>query len=169
MPTSAIFISAKYSAVTISNELNLDPRCPEPARFTVAKALARHISDNNCSLAYLSIFAARTRLNSFSGQSKRQNRSCGTCTSGSKCHRKNKEIVENVIRETTQSDPFLNENPPEVEWFGWRAESWYQDPDNPFIRTVLGNIESVCNKKLRCQEQPPVWIPVFHLISVFPP
>ena len=69
MPTSATFISSKYKAVTISSELKLDPRCPEPARLTVAIALARHISANSCSLACLSMSAARTRLNSLIGMS----------------------------------------------------------------------------------------------------
>ncbi len=61
MPNSARFISAKYSAVTISSELKLEPKCPDPARLTVAKVLARHMSASSCNFIILSILAARMR------------------------------------------------------------------------------------------------------------
>lgn len=59
-----------------------------------------------------------------------------------------KATVESVIQETAQDDAWLKEHPPEVEWFGWRAEPWYQDPADPFIKTVVASIESVCGQKV---------------------
>jgi len=45
-----------------------------------------------------------------------------------------KKEVEEVIREVTSKDEWMAEHPPEVEWFGWRALPWVQDPEIPFIR-----------------------------------
>jgi hypothetical protein len=43
---------------------------------------------------------------------------------------------EPVIDDVARADDCLRDHPP-VEWFGWQTEPWYQDPDNPFIQTVL--------------------------------
>ncbi len=48
-----------------------------------------------------------------------------------------KRTVEQVIGEVAREDSWLKDHPPEVEWFGWQTEPWYQDPDDPFIQTVL--------------------------------
>ena len=36
----------------------------------------------------------------------------------------------------------------EVEWFGWQTDPWYQDPDDPFVKTVLSCLESACGQKM---------------------
>ncbi|NQU03313.1 MAG: ArgE/DapE family deacylase [Syntrophaceae bacterium] len=59
-----------------------------------------------------------------------------------------KQIVEDVIHVTAQNDPWLQDHPPVVEWFGWQTDPWYQDPENVFIKTVIRNIESVCQQKM---------------------
>jgi acetylornithine deacetylase len=41
--------------------------------------------------------------------------------------------VEQRIAAVAQSDPWLREHPPTVEWFGWQAEPWRQDADHPFV------------------------------------
>jgi len=48
-----------------------------------------------------------------------------------------KAVIEQTIHKAVQNDPWLRENPPKVEWFGWQTDPWYQDPDHPFIRTFL--------------------------------
>ncbi len=48
-----------------------------------------------------------------------------------------KQTVEQVIEYVALADDWLKDHPPEVEWFGWQTEPWYQDPDDPFIQTVL--------------------------------
>lgn len=45
-----------------------------------------------------------------------------------------KKEVEAVVEEVAYSDEWLREHPPHVEWFGWRAQPWVQDPEVPVIR-----------------------------------
>ena len=52
------------------------------------------------------------------------------------------KTVEDAISQIAESDSWLKEHPPVVEWFGWKAEPWYQDPEDPFIKTVLRSIET---------------------------
>jgi acetylornithine deacetylase len=59
-----------------------------------------------------------------------------------------KKSVEGVIDEVARADDWLKDHPPQVEWFGWQTEPWYQDPDDPFIKTVLPCFESVWGQKL---------------------
>jgi len=59
-----------------------------------------------------------------------------------------KATVEQVIEDVARADEWLKVHPPEVEWFGWQTDPWYQDPEDPFIRTVLPCFESVCGRKL---------------------
>ncbi len=42
-----------------------------------------------------------------------------------------KEEVEGAIAEVARQDEWLAEHPPQVEWFGWRAKPWVQDPEAP--------------------------------------
>src|SRR5687767_5286998 len=51
----------------MSMALKVVPRCPEPARLTMASALARHMSASSPTRAWSSSFAARTRSNSATG------------------------------------------------------------------------------------------------------
>src|SRR5690625_4812315 len=53
----------------------------------------------------------------------------------------NREKIKKLIYDTVQSatigDEWLEEHPPEVEWFGWSTDSWYQDPEHPFVKTFM--------------------------------
>lgn len=44
--------------------------------------------------------------------------------------------VEQRIARAAQSDPWLREHPPVVEWFGWQAEPWRQDASHPFVAAL---------------------------------
>lgn len=59
-----------------------------------------------------------------------------------------KATVEQVVENVARVDDWLKAHPPEIEWFGWQTEPWYQDPDDPFIQTVVPCFESVCGEKL---------------------
>ena len=59
-----------------------------------------------------------------------------------------KQTIEQVIADVARADDWLKDHPPQVEWFGWQTEPWYQDPDDPFIQTVLPCFESVWDKKM---------------------
>ena len=59
-----------------------------------------------------------------------------------------KNTVEQLIAAVAAADDWLKAHPPEVEWFGWQTEPWYQNPEDPFIKTVVPCFESVCGQKL---------------------
>ena len=41
-----------------------------------------------------------------------------------------------AVAEAVRGDPWLQEHPPELEWFGFRADSWLEDPASPFVQLV---------------------------------
>ena len=47
-----------------------------------------------------------------------------------------KRLVEETVQEAARKDPWLMEHPPEIRWFGWQTEAWYQDPDDPFPQAL---------------------------------
>jgi acetylornithine deacetylase len=59
-----------------------------------------------------------------------------------------KKTVEDVVRQTAQADSWLRDHPPELEWFGWQAEPWYQDPKDSFIQGMLDIMEAVRGEKM---------------------
>ena len=42
----------------------------------------------------------------------------------------------------------LREHPPQVEWFGWHTDPWYQDPDHPFVRSFRKAAGSVLGREV---------------------
>jgi acetylornithine deacetylase len=59
-----------------------------------------------------------------------------------------KRMIENTIQEVAEKDPWLREHPPKVEWFGWHADPWYQNPDHPFVKTFKQTAESVLGRRV---------------------
>jgi acetylornithine deacetylase len=54
-----------------------------------------------------------------------------------------KKEVEAAVEEVAYNDEWLREHPPHVEWFGWRAQPWVQDPEIPVIRQFLQSASEV--------------------------
>lgn len=54
-----------------------------------------------------------------------------------------KAMIENTVDDVAQKDPWLREHPPKVEWFGWHADPWYQDPGHPFVQSFKKAAEGV--------------------------
>jgi acetylornithine deacetylase len=46
------------------------------------------------------------------------------------------EIVEETVARAAEGDPWLEEHPPEVEWFGWHGSSAKIDTDEPIIQSI---------------------------------
>lgn len=46
------------------------------------------------------------------------------------------EVVEETVRQAAEGDPWFDEHPPQVEWFGWRGSSAKISPDEEIVRTV---------------------------------
>lgn len=40
-----------------------------------------------------------------------------------------KELIETLVSEVADGDEWMRDHRPTVEWFGWHAEPWYQDPN----------------------------------------
>ena len=59
-----------------------------------------------------------------------------------------KKTIEDVIHQTAQDDAWLRDHLPELEWFGWKAEPWYQDPNDIFIQGVLDTMGLVRGEKM---------------------
>ncbi len=47
-----------------------------------------------------------------------------------------KQNVEHTIAQVAESDAWLREHRPKVEWFGWRCEPWEEHPDQPFVKML---------------------------------
>lgn len=48
-----------------------------------------------------------------------------------------KAEVEGVIAAACAGDPWMADHPPVVEWYGWRAQPWVQNPSDPLVGAVL--------------------------------
>lgn len=59
-----------------------------------------------------------------------------------------KKMVENTIRDIAHKDSWLREHPPQVEWFGWHADPWYQDPNHPFVQSFKKAAENVLGREV---------------------
>jgi acetylornithine deacetylase len=53
------------------------------------------------------------------------------------------KLVEARVRRAAEQDPWLREHPPEIEWFGWRADPWEQPAGHPFIGTLRDAVETI--------------------------
>jgi acetylornithine deacetylase len=55
--------------------------------------------------------------------------------------------VEDRIAAAAQADSWLREHPPAVEWFGWQADPWRQDENDPFIQTLQAATAEVIGER----------------------
>ncbi|MCF8042411.1 MAG: ArgE/DapE family deacylase [Desulfarculaceae bacterium] len=57
-------------------------------------------------------------------------------------------LIERTIQEAVQGDAWFAEVPPQVTWFGWKAEPWQQDSADPFVQALRGNVEKVTGRQV---------------------
>ncbi|MFW9968006.1 MAG: ArgE/DapE family deacylase [Candidatus Thorarchaeota archaeon] len=55
--------------------------------------------------------------------------------------------VENAVRNAAEADEWLRENPPVVDWFGWKARPHELDPNNEFVQLVKHNVMDVAGRE----------------------
>ena len=65
-----------------------------------------------------------------------------------------RDLVEKTVQEAALPDPWLQKRPPTIEWFGWQAEPWVQDPNHPFIHTVTDCVQVITDGKVRMDGKP---------------
>lgn len=59
-----------------------------------------------------------------------------------------KKLIEDTIAKAIEGDEWLAKNPPELEWFGWTTEPWYQDPEEPFVKLFKENAAEVMGREI---------------------
>lgn len=59
-----------------------------------------------------------------------------------------KQVEDAIYREARQ-DPWLRENPPKIEWFGWRARPHEQNVNHPIVQTVAKFIKELTGKEAK--------------------
>ena len=52
-------------------------------------------------------------------------------------------VIKRTVERVAQKDPWLRDHPPEIEWFGWQTEPWYQDPENTYVKALKRSLEKV--------------------------
>jgi acetylornithine deacetylase len=57
------------------------------------------------------------------------------------------KIVEKTVHGVAETDPWLREHPPTLEWFGIQADPWYLEPSSPLVNTVVSAVEKVRKEK----------------------
>lgn len=62
-----------------------------------------------------------------------------------------KALIEETVRNACQGDPWLEEHPPVVEWFGWQADPWYQDPEDPYVESFKRTFQAVSGTEVQIQ------------------
>ena len=68
-----------------------------------------------------------------------------------------RELVEGTIREAAKRDPWLRDNPPEVEWLPFQAEPFYQNPEHPFVKTVISSAQAVAGEAGEVKPRGATW------------
>lgn len=59
-----------------------------------------------------------------------------------------KELVEKTVQEAIKGDEWLEQNPPEIEWYGWTTEAWNQDPEDPYVQSFKKTAEDVLGQEV---------------------
>jgi acetylornithine deacetylase len=54
-----------------------------------------------------------------------------------------KAELEGAVAGAAAGDDWLAEHPPAVEWYGWRAQPWVQDPADPLVGALVGATEAL--------------------------
>lgn len=58
------------------------------------------------------------------------------------------DLIEETVKNSIANDDWLKENPPEVEWFGWSADPWYQDPEHALVKSFQETTTKVLDRRL---------------------
>jgi len=53
-----------------------------------------------------------------------------------------RNLVEDTIRGAAGRDDWLREHPPVIQWLPFQCESYYQDPEHPFVQTVVAAVKT---------------------------
>ena len=68
-----------------------------------------------------------------------------------------KDLVESTIRDAANKDPWLEKYPPIVEWLQFEADPYFQDPNHPFVKSVISSIKSLIGKEVEVKPRGGTW------------
>lgn len=55
--------------------------------------------------------------------------------------------VEKTVMDVARQDDWMNQHPPEIEWYGWNTEPWQQDVNDRFVQAFLTSSAAVLGKQ----------------------
>ncbi|OIK10854.1 hypothetical protein BIV60_19600 [Bacillus sp. MUM 116] len=59
-----------------------------------------------------------------------------------------KQLIHEIVVKAASEDEWLQQNPPEIEWFGWSTEPWFQDPGHEFVESFVHTASDILEKKV---------------------
>ena len=71
-----------------------------------------------------------------------------------------KALVEKTVLDSVKNDPWMQEHPPVIEWYGWHAEPWLQDTHAPFVQTFKKTAEDGVGREPEFSAVQQAWIPI---------
>lgn len=68
-----------------------------------------------------------------------------------------RELLETTVRAAAQKDAWLKENPPKIEWLSFQADPFYQDPNHPFVKTVMAAAQVAAGQAMDVKPRGGTW------------
>lgn len=59
-----------------------------------------------------------------------------------------RKLVEETVYGAIEHDPWFQNHPPIIEWFGWQTEPWQQDSAHPFVQKLKAAAEMIAGKPI---------------------
>jgi acetylornithine deacetylase len=66
-------------------------------------------------------------------------------------------LVEETVRTAAASDPWLREHPPEVQWLPFHCDPYFQDPDHPFVKSVIASAQAILGDRVTVKPRGGTW------------
>jgi acetylornithine deacetylase len=67
------------------------------------------------------------------------------------------KLVEDTVRNAAAADPWLRENPPEVQWLPFRTDPYFQDPEHPFVKRVISSAQAIMGDQIAIKPRGGAW------------
>jgi len=67
------------------------------------------------------------------------------------------KMVEDTVAKVAAADPWLCEHPPEVQWMPFRTDPYFQDPNHPFVQTVMASAQAMLGEQIAVKPRGGAW------------
>lgn len=78
-----------------------------------------------------------------------------------------RSLIERTIRDAGNQDHWLKDHPPEIEWLSFQADPYYQDPDHPFVKTVISAVQRAAGQAIEVKPRGGTWAEDTRFASLF--